>query len=37
LKIYENKVLKRLFGPKKNEMIEGWQNCVRKRSVIRYN
>jgi hypothetical protein len=26
--VFENKVLRRIFGPKRDEEMEGWKNCI---------
>jgi hypothetical protein len=28
LRVFENRVLRRIFGPKRNELIKGWENCI---------
>jgi hypothetical protein len=28
LKVFENRLLKRIFGPKRDEMAGGWRNCI---------
>jgi hypothetical protein len=28
LKLFEGRVLRRIFGPKKNEMTRGWRNYI---------
>jgi hypothetical protein len=33
LKIFENRVLRRIFGPKKNEVIGGWRRLDALRKV----
>jgi hypothetical protein len=30
MRIFENKVLRRIFGPKKDEIIEGWRELHNK-------
>jgi hypothetical protein len=34
LKVCENKVLRRTFGPKKNEEREGEENCITRSFII---
>jgi hypothetical protein len=33
--MFENRVLRRIFGPKGDEMTGGWRNCIM-RSFITY-
>jgi hypothetical protein len=35
LKMFENKVLRRIFGPKRNEGREDVENCIKGMFVIR--
>jgi hypothetical protein len=28
LRVFENTVLKKIFGPKRDEVILGWKNCI---------
>jgi hypothetical protein len=28
LRVFENKVLRKIFGPKRDEIIGGWRSCV---------
>jgi hypothetical protein len=35
LRVFENKVLSRIFGPKKNEVTGGGENCVKRKYMIR--
>jgi hypothetical protein len=35
LSVFENKVLRRIFGPKREEEIGGWKNCVTRSFIIR--
>jgi hypothetical protein len=34
LRVYKNRVLRRLLGPKRNEVIGGRRNCTVKRFII---
>jgi hypothetical protein len=36
LRMFENKVLRRIFGPKRDEVTGGWGNCIM-RSFAKYN
>jgi hypothetical protein len=29
MRVFENRVLSRIFGPKREEVTRGWENCVR--------
>jgi hypothetical protein len=29
LRVFENKVLRRIFGPKRDEVTGAWTNCMR--------
>jgi hypothetical protein len=35
LRMSENMVLRRIFGPKRDEVTGGWKNCIM-RSIITY-
>jgi hypothetical protein len=28
LRVFENRVLRRIFGPKREEVTRGWKNCI---------
>jgi hypothetical protein len=28
LRVFENRVLSRIFGPKRDEVTRGWRNCI---------
>jgi hypothetical protein len=34
LRVFENRVLRRIFGSKRDEVAGGWRNCVRRRFVV---
>jgi hypothetical protein len=34
LKVFENRVLKRIFGPIRDEATESGENCIMRRSMI---
>jgi hypothetical protein len=34
LRVFENKVLRRIFEPKRDEVTEGGENCIMKSFVI---
>jgi hypothetical protein len=34
LRMFENRVLRRIFGPKRNEVTESGENCITRRFVI---
>jgi uncharacterized protein (UPF0332 family) len=34
LRVFENRVLKRIFGPKRNEVMGGGENCITRSFVI---
>jgi hypothetical protein len=36
LRVFENRVLKRIFGPKRDEMTGEWKNCIM-RNFAKYN
>jgi hypothetical protein len=36
LKVFENKELRRLFGPRRNEIIEGWRKLLNKLHISDY-
>jgi hypothetical protein len=31
LREFENRVLRRIFGPKRDKVIGGWRNCIMRR------
>jgi hypothetical protein len=33
LRVFENRVLRRIFGPKRDEVTGDWRNCIM-RSII---
>jgi hypothetical protein len=35
LKVFENRVLRRIYGPKRDEVARGWRKCIV-RSFITY-
>jgi hypothetical protein len=34
LKVFENRVLRRIFGPKRDEMMKGGENCIMRSFMI---
>jgi hypothetical protein len=34
LRVFDNGMLRRIFGPKKDEMVEGGENCITKSCMI---
>jgi hypothetical protein len=34
LRVFESRVLRRIFGPKRDEEMEGGENCVRRSCMI---
>jgi hypothetical protein len=34
LRVFENKVLRRIFGPKSDRVLEGGENCIMSSFVI---
>jgi hypothetical protein len=34
LRVYEGRVLRRIFGPKKEEVMGEWQSCIMKSFII---
>jgi hypothetical protein len=34
LREYENKVLRRIFGAKRDEVRGGWKNCIVRSSIV---
>jgi hypothetical protein len=34
LGVFENRVLRRMFGPKRDEITGGWRNCIMRRLMI---
>jgi hypothetical protein len=34
LRMFENRVLKRIFGPKRTEVIGGWKSCIMERFTV---
>jgi hypothetical protein len=34
LRVFQNKVLRRIFGPKRVEVTGGWRNCIKRSFVI---
>jgi hypothetical protein len=34
LRVFENRVLRRIFGPKKDEVSREWRNCITRSFVI---
>jgi hypothetical protein len=34
LRVFENKVLRRIFGSKRDEVTGGWRNCITRSFVI---
>jgi hypothetical protein len=34
LRVFENRVLRRIFGPKRDKVTRGWGNCITRRFVI---
>jgi hypothetical protein len=34
LRMFENKVLRRILGPKRDEVTGGWRNCIMRSFVI---
>jgi hypothetical protein len=33
-RVFENRVLKRIYGPKRDEVTEAWRNCVIMNFII---
>jgi hypothetical protein len=31
--VFENRVLRRIFGPKRDEVTGGWKNCITRRII----
>jgi hypothetical protein len=34
LRVFENRVLRRIFGPMRDEVTGGWRNCIRRSFMI---
>jgi hypothetical protein len=34
LRVFEKKVLRRIFGPKRDEVTERWRNCITRSFMI---
>jgi hypothetical protein len=34
LKIFENRVLRRIFGPKRDEVTGGWKSCIMRSCMV---
>jgi hypothetical protein len=34
LRVFENRVLRRIFGPKKDGVTGGWRNCITRSFII---
>jgi hypothetical protein len=34
LRVFENRVLRRIFGPKRDEVTGGWKKCIMRSFVI---
>jgi hypothetical protein len=34
LRVFENRVLRKIFGPKRDEVIRGWRNCIMRSFII---
>jgi hypothetical protein len=34
LKVFENRVLRRIFGPKRDEVTGGWRKCIMKSCMV---
>jgi hypothetical protein len=34
LRVFENRVLRRIYGYKKDELIGGWKNCTMRSFII---
>jgi hypothetical protein len=34
LRVFENKVLRRIFGPKRDEVTSEWRNCITRNFMI---
>jgi hypothetical protein len=37
LRVFENRVLKRIFGPKRDEMMGGWRKLHNEELFAKYN
>jgi hypothetical protein len=37
LRVFENRVLRRIFGPKRDEVKRGWKNCIKRTFMILYS
>jgi hypothetical protein len=34
LRVFEKKLLRRIFGPKSDRVTEGWENCITRSFII---
>jgi hypothetical protein len=34
LRVFENRVLRRIFGPKRDEVAGGWKNCIMRSCIV---
>jgi hypothetical protein len=34
MRVFENRVLRKISGPKRDEVTEGWRKCVIRSSII---
>jgi hypothetical protein len=34
LRVFENRVLRRIFGPKRDEVTGGWRNCIMRSCMV---
>jgi hypothetical protein len=34
LRLFEQRVLRRVFGSKRDEVTGGWKNCIKRSSII---
>jgi hypothetical protein len=34
LRVFENRVLRRIFGPRRDEVMEAGENCIMRSSII---
>jgi hypothetical protein len=33
VRVFENRVLRRIFGPKRDEVTRGWRNCIMRNFI----
>jgi hypothetical protein len=34
LRVFENRVFRRIFGPKRDEVTGGWKNCIMRSCMV---